>query len=333
MATIHDVAKKAGVSVATVSRVINDSHKVSGPVREKVQEAVADLHYTPNLIGKNLRRKYTKTILVLVPFISEVYFGEIVRGVEDYSRQAGYKIILCNTENSVEREREYLDYAKNKLADGAVWIDARMPTKEANMYASFVPLVQCNEYRREFKVPAIAIDEEGAAFDMVSYLIKKGHRRIAFLDSSIPYMASINRAKGYARALESAGLPYDTSLQIKCDYTFEGARDKTKELLTRDITPDALFCTSDIMAAAARFVFYENGIRIPDDISLASIDDEPISYMAYPAITTVHPPRYEMGTVAMEALLSCIQGTYSEEKQVHFLPHYLVERQSIKSKI
>ena len=336
MVNISDVAKRAGVSVATVSRVINQNGYVSKETKERVQQVIEELNYTPNLIGKNFRRKKTDTVLVLMPTITNNYFSDIIGGIEGCARKYGYKLILSSTGNEVERELGFLQYALNKLADGAILIDSRTPADVLNSYLTKFPMVQCNEYRTECNAPIVTFDSFGAAQEIVNYLIKWGHRRIGLIASSIPYMASVNREKGYEKALSDNGIEYDKSLVVYCNYTFEQAKEVSRILLSRkDI--DAIFCSGDIMAAAVKNAAYEMNIRIPEDISIASVDNEPISYMSAPTVTTIDLPRYQLGYETMEVFVkSCDNAEKGRDVPVQngirYIPHELIERASVGKK-
>lgn len=332
MASIKDVAKKAGVSVATVSRVINNSLSVSAGTREIVLKAISDLEYSPNLLGRNLRRKETNIVLVLIPNISNPFYGKVVKGIEDRAHAEGYKIMLCNTDSDVQRERNYIKLAETRIADGIILMAPEISSNEINTLAENIAVVQCCEFNPDSSGYVVTIDNEKAAFDAVSYLIKKGHRRIGMLTSKKKYVSSVLREQGYRRAVEHARIEYDGDMVEAGIYNFKGGLVATEKLLKHKPDITALFCISDMFAAGAIKACKKMGYDVPKDISVIGIDNIAFSYMLDTPITTVSQPRYELGSKAMELILNQIKGGKDVEEGTDnriLLPYELVERSTV----
>ncbi len=329
MATIVDVAREAEVSVATVSRVLNNSTSVLPKTREAVLEAIEKLNYKPNLLGRNLRRSQTKMILVLLPTVSNPFYSGIVKGIEDIGHKNGYNIMLCNTNSDYQREKTYLELLKNKLSDGVIFMAPELNEEELSEIGSKYPAVQCCEYKEGACVSHVSIDNYKAAYEIVSHLIELGHRRIGLIGSKSNCISSIQRHEAYKRALEDNGIQFDTDLVGYGNYSYKRALKAAKALLSRDDRPTAIFAISDIMAIGAIRAAKEARLRVPHDVAVAGFDNIDFASMYDPMITTIAQPRYEMGCVAMELLLKQIKGELDEPKSI-MLDYNLIIRESTK---
>ncbi|HHV97413.1 MAG TPA: LacI family transcriptional regulator [Clostridiaceae bacterium] len=328
MPTIQDVARKAGVSVATVSRVINNSPSVSETTYRKVMQAIEELDYKPNLLGRNLRRTETRMILVLLPTISNPFYSKIVKGIERVARENGYNILLCNTDSRVETEREYLKLLKNRLSEGAIFMAPVIDRDELSELSRKYPIVQCCEYMEEAHVSYVTIDNFSAAYKAVQYLIGLGHKRIGMISCKNNYISTIQRKEGYKKALEDAGLVFSEDLIKVGNYGFKsGIRAAKQFLAKKDNVPTAVFAISDSMAIGAIRCFKENGMKVPGDISVIGFDDITYASMYDPMLTTVSQPQVELGCEAMELLLAQIRGDIKEPKSI-FLDYELIIRES-----
>jgi len=327
MSTIKDVAKRAGVSVATVSRVINGSSRVSPATSLKVRQAVAELDYRPNLLGRNLRKTRSERVLVLIPDIANPFYAEIVKGIEDVASRHGYSIMLCNTDSDPEREKRYIKMLKSRLADGAIFMASEMTGDELTELSLEIPIVQCCEYKADLPITHVSIDNETAACKAVNHLICLGHKRIAFIGAKNQFLSSALRQEGYIRALKEAGIGFDPALCGYGDYSYESGFRIMKQLLGLDPRPTAVFCVSDLMAVGAAGAAMEDDLRVPEDLAVCGFDNIYFSWMFKPALTTVSQPMYDLGCTAMEALLNLIEGK-SEGKSEYFLEHELIIRES-----
>lgn len=328
MVTIKDVAKLANVSVATVSRVINMADNVQEKTKAQVKDAIKKLNYTPNLLGRNLRRLETKKILVLINTMSNPFYSRVIKGIEEKALPSGYTVMVCMTHGDVVIEDRYMQMLKTRLVDGAVFLTTEQTGEVLTFELHDLNVVQACEPCNEFLTPTVSIDNEKAAFDATDYLISKGHKHIAFFGAGSIYQSSIQRENGYQRALEKSGIPFDPKLIFNEGFSFNAGIRSANELLTLEKLPTAIFCISDSLAAGAMKTLEQNGIKTPADISIMGFDNTQISQIFIPAITTLKQPQFEIGYKAMELLLERIKGTDNCRTKI-LLEHSIVERESV----
>lgn len=329
MATIKDVAKKAGVSVATVSRVINGGDTVKEETKKQVLAAVSELNYSPNLLGRDLRRLETKKILVLLNTISNQFYSQVVKGIEEKAREEGYVVMVCMTHGEPEIEESYIELLKTRLVDGAVFLTTEQDGKYLSETLKGASVVQACEPDSDFDTPTVSIDNEKAAFEAVNFLIEKGHRDIAFFGAGEIYSSSRLREEGYRRAMSAAGLSVDEEKVINEGFSVNAGIRATDRLLSKGAVPKAIFCISDSVAAGAIRRLAEKGYKVPGDVSVMGFDNTQISQIYIPAITTTKQPQYEIGRAAMELLLNKIQNTKQKNRSV-ILEHEIIVRDSVK---
>lgn len=327
MATIKDVAKASGVSVATVSRVINNSTSVSKNTRDSVMQAIKDLNYQPNLLGRNLRRTETRMVLVLLPTISNPFYARIVKGMEDVAHKNGYNIMLCNTDSDRGREKLYLNLLRNRLSDAVVFMGPELDKEELTEIGECFPVVQCCEYKEGARVSHVSIDNFAAAYTAVRHLIGLGHSRIGLITSGNSFVSTIQRKNGYSKALKDSGLSFSKSMVKYGDYGFKSGLRAAKQFLAMEEKPTAIFAISDIMAIGAMRAVKEAGMKVPDDVAVMGFDDVSFASMCAPLLTTISQPKYDLGCIAMELLLKQIRGEMKEPEDI-FLEHELIIRES-----
>lgn len=327
MTTISDVAKAAGVSVATVSRVINGIANVSPETTAKVTKAIQELDYRPNLLGRNFRRTKSERILVLLPNISNPFYSEIVKGIEDVANRNGYNIMLCNTDSDIKREKKYIKMLKTRLADGAILMASEISCEELTELAKEVSMVQCCEYKEGIPVSHVSIDNEKAAYKATKHLISLGHRKIAFIGANNQFLSSNLREKGYLRALSDEGIEPNPDYLCYGDYSYKSGLRNMKKLLNLQERPTAVFCVSDVMAIGAIRLAMEENLKIPEDLAVCGFDNIHFSWMFTPSVTTIAQPMYDLGCTAMDALIRIIEGKSSEVIH-YFLEYELILRES-----
>lgn len=328
MATIKDVAKLAKVSVATVSRVINGENNVSSDTKKRVVQAVKNLNYSPNMLGRNLRRLETKKILVLLNTISNQFYSRVVKGIEQCANKQNYTVMVCMTHGDVSIESTYIEMLKTKLVDGAIFLTSEAEPKKLTQELNGINVVQACETNLQFDVPKVSIDNEKAAYEAVSYLIQRGHKKIAYFGAGDIYNSSVLRCIGYKRALCENHIYLKNEWIFKEGFSFNSGIRAAKKLIDQKDSPTAIFCASDSCAAGAIKTLALNGINIPDDISIMGFDDTQLSQIYMPSITTTRQPQYEIGYKAMEMLLKRINKKSIENKNV-ILGHQIIERDSI----
>ena len=328
MATIVDVAKAAGVSVATVSRVLNGKTRPDSPQSVKVRQAAAELGYAPNPTARNLRRSESRVILILVPNITNPYYAHIISGIGEAAHQMGYSAFLCNTAGSRDLEEQVLGRLSRRQADGAILMATELGSGYLKPYAQRYPIVQCSEYDPDIDIPHVSVDNYRAGREVMSYLLDLGHRRIGIISSLNRYGSTQQRLRGYRDALKRAGLPVrqDYIRYAAVDYSFSSGFDAAVSLLSQEERPTALFAISDMLALGAIAGAQELGFRVPGDVAVVGFDDVEHTTMFHPYVTTVVQPCYDIGFRAME-LLGRLLRRESVPKSV-LLPHRLMVRES-----
>lgn len=326
--SIIAIAKRAGVSVATVSRVLNDSPAVRLKTSERVKAVIAELGYSPNLLGRQLRTAESRLLLTMVPDFSNPFYAEIVQGIDTVARREGYNVLLCNTGASLPTERTYFDMLRNRLTDGAICLDPDSIQCALAEDTGDLCWVACCEFDPKGNVPYVGIDNAGAAFDAVSYLIGRGHRNIALLNSDTRYMYARQRQQGYLDALQAAGLTAPEGSVINAaGLSFDDGRLAARQLLQSGVKPDAIFAVSDTLAIGAMRELRELGLRVPEDVAVMGFDNVPISTMVQPELTTVAQPMRQLGETAVTLLLQRMRNPTASVDGV-LIKHQLVIRGS-----
>lgn len=330
MATIKDVAELAGVSVATVSRVLNDGNNVRPDTEQRVRDAIGRLRYSPNLLGRNLRRNETKKILVLLNTISNQFYARVVKGIEERARLEGYAVMVAMTHGDRAIEAEFLKLLQTRLVDGAVFLTAEGEGAVLSRELAGLGVVQACEIRAGFDTPWVSIDNERAAFEAVGYLLGRGHREIAFFGAGSVYESSRKRQTGYLAALSGAGITPRSEWIVDEGFSVNaGIRAAGRLLAAGGSLPTAVFCISDSAAAGAIREFAAHGLATPEDISVMGFDNTQISEVYLPSITTTRQPQYEIGYQAMALLLKRLAGKAIESPHI-LLQHEIIARDSVK---
>ena len=309
MTTIKDVAQRAGVSVATVSHVMNNSRAVSTEAREKVHAAIVALKYRRDGIARSLRVSQTGTIALMISDITNPFFAEMVRGIEDcvHARGKTFNILLCHTEENDERERRALDMVLEKRIDGIIIV----PTGgNAELMQDLVddglPIVLADRHLAGLQADAVIVDNRAASFAITDHLIRLGHRRIGALAANLDANSIRDRVAGYRDALASAGLPNDSSLMVGSRSSIDAAVEAGFALLDLRPAPTALFGTNNFMTLGLVRAVLERGLRCPDDISIVGFDDFPWAASFQPRLTVVEQPSFAIGQEAAGLLLDRI---------------------------
>lgn len=325
--TIQDVAKAAGVSVATVSRVINNSQAVAGETREAVMSAIKRLNYQPNLLGRNLRRTETKRLLVLLPNIGNPFYARIVKGIEDVAHKNGYNVMLCNTDSDAEREKLYLELLRSRLADGVIFMAPVMGREGLTDIGRNFPVVQCCEYTEGALVSHVSIDNHAAAYKLTKHLISAGHKKIGLISCKSSVVSTLQRESGFKKALADSGIEFREDFIKYGDYSFNSGLRAANQFVSMKDGPTAIFAISDIMAIGALRAIRENNLRVPEDVAVAGFDNINFSSMCNPTLTTISQPKYDMGCISMELLLQQIRGELKEPKAI-LLEYEMIIRES-----
>ncbi|WP_066172974.1 catabolite control protein A [Bacillus marinisedimentorum] len=330
--TIYDVAREAGVSMATVSRVVNGNPNVKPTTRKKVNEAIERLGYRPNAVARGLASKKTTTVGVIIPDVSSIFFGELARGIEDIATMYNYNIILSNSDQNTDKELHLINTMLGKQVDGIVFMGGKITEEHVEEFKkSPVPIVLAATTEQSHSVPSVNIDYKQAAFDAVKHMTDHGHNRIGYVSG--PLEDPINgeyKITGYKEALEEAGLSYDENLIVIGDYTYDSGLEAAETFMNLDQPPTAVFSGTDEMALGVIHGFQDSGLRVPEDVEVIGFDNTRLAKMIRPQLTTIVQPMYDIGAVAMR-LLTKLMNKEATEDQTIVLPHRIEERSSTKN--
>ncbi|QHA92910.1 catabolite control protein A [Bacillus sp. N1-1] len=327
--TIYDVAKEAGVSMATVSRVVNGNPNVKPATRKKVLEAIERLGYRPNAVARGLASKKTTTVGVIIPDISSIFFAELARGIEDIATMYKYNIILSNSDQNKEKEIHLLNTMLGKQVDGIVFMGGKITEEHVEEFKrSPVPIVLAATLEKSQEIPSVNINYQKAAHELVTSFIEKGHKKIGLVSG--PLEDPINGEEkflGYRTALEDAGMTVDENCVAIGDYTYDSGIEAMEGFLELDEKPTAIFAGTDEMALGVIHAAQDNGYNVPKDFEVVGFDNTRLATMVRPTLSTVVQPMYDIGAVAMR-LLTKLMNKETVEEQTVVLPHRLQHRNS-----
>ena len=331
-ASIKDVARRAGVSVTSVSRVLNGEKYISEKLLAKVNQAIAELNYTPSHIARSLKKQKTDMIGVIVPDITNHFCSTILSSIEKTASEHGYSLMICNIAEDLDKEYTYLQSFQEMRVDGILIMHQKVDERIVSLMESMtIPtLFACVKSPLPSK-RSVLIDDYQAAFDATVYLIGCGHRQIAFLGGDLrDITAGDARYRGYVAAMQAYGLEVDPRYVRFGDYKMESGRMLMSELLQLQELPTVVFAASDDMAVGALNVALDHGLRIPEDISIVGFDGSRIAEVVRPALTTIQQPMEELGRISLESLHALIERQDSSVPTDLILPHQLVERESCR---
>ena len=303
--SIQKIARMAGVSVATVSRVLNNSDSVKPANRQKVLEAIEESNYQPNLLARQLRTARSSMILVLVSDISNPFCAEVVKGIEEQAEKNGYRILLCNSGADIARSRSSLQLLSGKMVDGIITMDAFSKLPELSQLIGKAPWVQCAEHDDNGQISCVGIDDDVAAQSVVHYLAGQGRQRIALINHDLRYRYARLRQQGYAHQLKEQQLAWQ-AIAYASELSFSAGKAAMNQLLVGETRPDAVFAVSDTLAAGAMAAIQQAGLRIPQDIAVVGFDGSELADMVSPPLTTLAQPSREIGRRACELVLQKI---------------------------
>ncbi|WP_080875681.1 LacI family DNA-binding transcriptional regulator [Oceanobacillus timonensis] len=313
MANIQEVAKQAGVSIATVSRVLNNTCNVSEKTRYKVEKAIQELNYAPSMLGRNLRNSESRLLLVLIHTFSNPYYTEIINGIEDYAIENNYHILLCETDGNLQREDIFLNMIRNKLADGMISMNPTMHVNKLKELSMSHPIVLCSDYYEDANIPYIAIDNTTAAYRAVKYLITMGNKKIGLINFNEDLLYAKQRRIGFEKALNEFQLPICNAwIHHSEGLTFQDGVETMRRMLRSKDRPTAIFAISDTLAIGAIKELHAHGIKVPEEMAIIGFDNIAFSSMTTPTLTTVSQPTYQMGYRSAKMVIDRIQGTTVE---------------------
>lgn len=330
MSTIQQVAHVAKVSVATVSRVINNSANVSLTTRKRVEDAIAKLNYQPNAMGSLLRKDRTNMVLVLVHDFDNPFFSAVVKGIEKKAHEHHYNVLICTTYGSREREQHYIKMLQHHFVDGVILVSNSMTLEEINQLNALYPVVQAIEYIQNSNAPYYSVDYYTASFELIESLIRKGRKQIAFVHAGLTHIVSNHeKYRGYRDALKKHGYSAIT-MNLEDEYIFDLSSGKalTSLLLDQNPTIDAFMVTSDLPGLGILAELRERGKRVPEDVSVVSFDNTVFSTLNQPELTSVDLNTYDVGIQAMDRVLSRIDKRDQDLPLGCMIPYTIIERES-----
>jgi len=329
-ATIKDVAELAGVHPSTVSRVINDDPRISEKTKEKVLLIIKKLGYTPNAIARGLKTKRTYTLGMLIPDITNPFFAEIARGVEDAANKNNYNVILCNTDDKLKKERTYLQILRGKRVDGLILGTAHVKDKSIlELERKKFPYLLVSRNIEGLDKNCIIVDDVEGGMMATEYLIKLGYHRIAHITGPLKTRSALNRLEGYKLALKKYEIEYREELVEEGDFRIKGGYQAMKKFFKLLEPPKAIFAANDLLALGAMQAIQKKNFHIPGDFSVVGFNDIKLASFVYPPLTTIRQPMLEMGALAVKMLLKIIEeGEFNQRKIL--LKSKLIIRESCK---
>jgi len=334
MTTIRDVAKLAGVAPITVSRVVNDSGYVSQKTRVKVEAAVEELGYVPNMLGPSLRFKQTMTLAMVVTDIANPFWTTVTRGVEDVAQASRYSTILCNTDESEEKQEQYLQMLLRRRIDGILLVPASSsPDPIRLIQKQGIPVVVLDRQIPDVDVDTVRADSEKGAYQLVKHLISLGHHQITMLAGPQGVSTAVDRVDGFCRAFGEAGFDICDTQVLWGSFTQESGYENTQKALMADPKPTALFAVNNFVAIGALRALNEKKLRVPEDIAIVAVDDIPPYFTITPFLTVATQPAREMGKQATCLLLERIKGETDHPCQEIVLPTEIIIRTSSGGRI
>ncbi|MBT3134356.1 LacI family transcriptional regulator [Alteromonas sp. ALT199] len=328
MANIRDVADSAGVSVATVSRTLQQPERVSPKTRNKVMAAVQAVGYKPNLMAVKFRSGKSHNLVVLVPTVANVFFARVISGMQEAAAELGYSILLANTLGNSEIESHYAKMVSTSQADGLIQLRAHNPF-DASMVNDngLLPMVNACEVIDDGQYPVVSLDNRAAAKAMTEHLISLGHSRIAMIKGPNSSPLTQDRLAGYQDALTQAGISFEENLLFPGDFTLQAGYNAGETIACLKDRPTAVFCENDETAIGAMQAFKQANLHVPNDISMAGFDDIAFSAFVDPPLTTIAQPAEEFGRTAVTLLVDLLNGKIRKAPKV-IMPFELIVRES-----
>jgi LacI family transcriptional regulator len=331
-ATIHDVAARARVSPATVSRVLNDHQDVGSDFRERVLAAISELGYRPNGSARSLRTRATAVLGIIISDITNPFFTAMVRGIEDTAQAGGYSVILANTDEDLAKEQRYLEVAAAEQVAGVILAPASSKQTSTGVLAERqIPVVLVDRRLRNAQLDSVTVNNYKAAREATRHLIEQGCRRVGIIAGLARTTTGSRRLAGYKAAFGDCGRAVDPSLIMHADFRVGGGYEATKSMLSRSKRPDGLFISNNMMTVGALEALSEAGIDVPGEIALVGFDETVWATALRPPLTVVAQPVYEIGNAAARLLLERIAGAPVSPRNIGLEARLIVRGSSRRS--
>ncbi|WP_028987033.1 LacI family DNA-binding transcriptional regulator [Thermicanus aegyptius] len=323
--TIYDVARIASVSIATVSKVINGKGNISDKTRQKVLNVMKELQYQPNVLASALTGKRTYTIGLLLPDISNPFFAEIARAVEDRGGELGFNVMICSTDNNDAKVEKYISLLRQKSVDGII-IGTGVQDQEilASIATEGFPLALIARDMPSLAVDTVLVDDFVGGYLATKHLLDLGHRRIAVVTENLKVSSSRDRLRGYRQALEDKGICYDETLIKTTDFSIADGKKKALELFEAELLPTAVFACNDLLAIGVMQAAKERGLRVPADLSVVGFDNTILATITDPMLTTVAQPIEHMGKQVVDLLVQQMTQEPRTKQRVILRPELII---------
>ena len=328
---IGEFAKLSGVSKTTVSMAFNDDPRIPQKTKEKVLKAAKKFGYQPSMVARSLRSKKTKAIGLRLPSITNPFFPQIVKGVEDAALKNGYSVIFCNFDEEIEKESLYFQMFENRWIDGIIFSGVTGDKQEINYIEEIqkkgIPIVFIDRGLEGHFSDVVMIDNDEATYKGTKYLLDLGHKRIGFVNGPTEIRLFAKRLKGHKKALQEKRVELDESLIVEGEQSSKTAESAVRQFLAQTLSPTAIFTTSDLVAIAVLRAVQKSGLKVPEDISVMGFDDIPLASLVNPSLTTIAQPIQEIGREAFKLLIDRIERKDSPKRKI-VLDTKLVVRES-----
>jgi LacI family transcriptional regulator len=323
--TIYDVARAAGVSIATVSKVINNTGRISDKTRKKVHKVMEELRYQPSIVASALTGKRMNTIGLLIKDLANPFFAEVARAVEDRGQELGFSVVMCSTDNDSDKEAGYIALLKQKKVDGIIVAAGfRNETMLRELIRENFPVALISQEIPELAIDSVSVDDYQGGYQVTDHLISLGHRHIAMIAED--GRSSFGRIRGYRQALEDAGIPFDELRLIRCEASVEEGYRNGGYFLDSLKPLTAIFASNDLLAVGVMKAARERGIRIPDDLSVVGFDNTILAAFVDPPLTSVAQPIQDMGRQVVDCLVQRIEGEHKLKQRVVLLPELVIRK-------
>lgn len=329
--TIYDVAEHAGVSITTVSRVLNNNPNVKDSTRQKVLTAIEELNFKKNFLAAALMTKQTSTFGLIIPDIKNLFYADLTRAIEDAANQHGLNVILCNTDNDLSKEAMYIDFLIQKGIDGIIFSTPEVKDsniKEVVENYPDLPVIVIGSRVHNVSVNEVLADNVLGAYLATQHLLEAGHRKIAYLSGGKNSFSGNERRKGYEKALSEYGVEVNPEWISIGEFKSHSGYERAKWILSQENPPTAIFAGNDLIAVGVYQVARELSLRIPEDLSVIGFDDTEYAEILYPTLTTVHIPTEEIGSRAMQIAILELESKKMSKETVVFRPT-LIQRNSV----
>ncbi|MCS7056836.1 MAG: LacI family transcriptional regulator [Thermoflexales bacterium] len=323
--TIRDVARRAGVSTTTVSRVLSNSGPVSAEARRRVEQAIQALSYRPSRMARSFRAQRSQFIGLIISDVENPFYTSLVRAVEDVAYAHEYSLLLCNSDEDLDKERTYIQFMADERVAGVIGSPAsEAETSFAALFDARIPVVSVDRRSMRTPVDTVLLDNVAAAHSLTQHIIAHGHRRIAAILPSSGITSGRERLCGFLQAMEEAGIEPDTNLVYEGKGSEEFGRQTTHMLLDRSDRPTAIFAGNNLITLGVLRAIQERRLRVPDDLAVVGLDEMPWMSLLAPGITVAAQPIHEMGQLAMQILLERIAGDRRPPREVKMAPRLII---------